>query len=149
MSKKITEAVTEKLPKERSVSMSEIGEGEPVEVMSDHDIGRVAEQEKFSNDILTIRVHPDNAEGSLPVICPSVNGLNQPIIRGVESKIKRKYVEALARCRTTKYEQEETNPTRPENIQMRETTIVSYPFAVLHDPHPHGREWLDLILAQA
>ena len=149
MTKKTTEAVTEKLSKGRSTPLGEIGEGEPIEVMAEQDIVRVTDQEKFANDILSIRVHPDSSEGALPVICPSVNALNQPIIRGVVSNVKRKYVEALARCRITQYQQRVPDAARPENIQMDEVTVIAYPFVVLHDPHPNGREWLESILAQA
>jgi hypothetical protein len=74
--------------------------------------------------------------------------LNQPIIRGRQQKVKRKYVEALARCRVTKYEQQVMDPMRPENIQMVERTALSYPFAVIEDPHPNGRAWLESILDQ-
>ena len=62
--------------------------------------------------------------------------------------VKRKYVEALARGRTTKYEQKTMDPSRPENIQMAEKTALTYPFSVLHDPNPKGRAWLKAILAQ-
>ena len=148
MAKKETEVVSDKLTQGKTKTLDEIGTGEPVEVASELDMIQNAELTKFMNDILTIRVHPDDRPGSLPVICPSVNAVNQPIIRGREAKVKRKYVEALARCRTTTYVQREATPGRPENIQLDEITVITYPFAVLHDPHPKGAVWLEAIIAQ-
>jgi hypothetical protein len=31
---------------------------------------------------------------------------------------------------------------------MVERTVLSYPFEILHDPNPKGREWLERILAE-
>jgi len=148
MPKKATEVVSEKLGNGAVFPVNEIGTGQSIETITDPVLRKIAQEESFANDVLTIRVHQDNLEGSLPVICPGVNGMNQPIIRGKESKVKRKYVEALARCRTTQYIQKTPDPTRPESIQMEERTVVSYPFAVLHDPHPKGSAWLEGIIAQ-
>lgn len=151
MAKKQTEAASEKLKDGDTIPVTEVGTGQPIEVMSEQDIikfDKAAELDKFMNDILTIIVHPDIAEGSLPVICPNVNGINQPIIRGQKSKVKRKYVEALARARITRYEQATPDARKPENIQMIDSCALAYPFGVLHDPHPRGQQWLDAILAQ-
>jgi len=151
MSKKQKEvdAINEKLPKNESIAVSEIGKNDaPIERMSENDFAKDMEMEVFMNQLLTVIVHPSTEEGSLPVVTPNVNGINQPIIRGVQSKVKRKYVEALARSRITKYKQRVPNPMRPENIQMDENTVLTYPFSVIEDPHPDGRVWLEAILAQ-
>jgi len=142
-----TDIVNENLPKGKSIPLSEIGETEPIEKVAEDNFVKAAELEAFMNDSLTIVVHPTTEDGSLDVLTPTVNGLNQPIIRGVQSKIKRKYIEALARCRTTKYVQQVMDPSRPENIQMTERTAITYPFSVIHDPSPVGRQWLESILA--
>lgn len=149
MSKKYTEANTGKIAQGKAVSIGEIGDGEPIEKISESNFVKAAELEAFMNDILTVTVHQSTEEGSLDFAPPQVNGLNQPILRGVESKVKRKYIEALARCRSTKYIQQVINPSKPENIQMVERCQLTYPFAVLHDPSPKGRAWLEGILAQA
>lgn len=104
--------------------------------------------EKFMHEYVVIRVHDDNQEGSLPVICPSVKGINQPIVRGRDTPVRRKYVEALARCRTTTYEQMVQNPAEPANIQMIPKTVLSYPFQVVEDKNPKGQAWLKAILEQ-
>jgi len=143
---KTIEAVNEKLGKGKAMDLGEIGDPGPIEQTAEKDFVKSAELEKFMNDIITIIVHESSEEGSLDIATPQVNGLNQPIIRGVESKVKRKYVEALARNRITKYVQRVQDPSKPENIQMVEKTTLACPFAVLHDPHPNGRKWLEAIL---
>lgn len=144
---KHTEVVNEKLPQGKDMNLGEIGDPGPIEKVAESDFVKTAQLEAFMNDILTVIVHPSSEEGALDIAPPQVNGLNQPIIRGVESKVKRKYVEALARCRVTKYEQRVQDASRPENIQMIEKCVLSYPFAVLHDPNPRGRAWLEAIVS--
>ena len=147
MARQHTEVVNEKLAAGKGMSLGEIGDPGPIEKVAENDFIKTAELEAFMHEVLTIIVHPSSEEGALDIAPPQVNGLNQPIIRGVESKIKRKYVEALARCRVTKYVQRVQDASRPENIQMVEKTVLSYPFAVLHDPNPNGRAWLESIVS--
>ena len=131
-----------------SKTLGEYGEGKGIEKQSENDIINAAEVEKFMNQVLTVVVAKDGTQGSYDVITPNVNGINQSIIRGIPQKIKRKYVEALAHSRVTNYEQETPDPRKPENFEMRDTTVITYPFSVLHDPHPDGAEWLNNLLAQ-
>jgi hypothetical protein len=146
---KATEAHSDALGKGKSVNLSEIGlESAGIEPVSENDIG-LEDQAAFMNDLLTIVVTESNEKDSLPVVVPSVNGINQPIVRGQKQKIKRKYVEALARCTHTRYEQSALDPSRPENIQMVAKKALVYPFVIYDDPHPHGREWLQAILREA
>lgn len=146
--KKYTEANTDQLAKGETATLKEFGESEGVESVTERDFMETAKLEAFMNQKLLIIVHPATEEGALDVIVPMVNGINQPIIRGAECLVKRKYVESLARTRTTRYEQKILDAARPENIQMAENTALTYPFAVLDDPDSGGREWLKNILAQ-
>jgi hypothetical protein len=142
-----TEANDSSLGKPRVVEQHEIGNPGPIEKVAESDFVKAAEMESFMHEELTIMVHPSQEDGALDFAPPQVNGLNQPILRGVNSKIKRKYVEALARCRTTKYVQRVIDTNRPENIQMVESCSLSYPFAVIEDRNPRGRAWLEAILS--
>ena len=144
---KYTEVNNDMLPKGKALNLGEIGEGESIEVVSEKHFIQAASLEKFMNDIITIIVHQSSEDGALDFAPVQVNGLNQPMLRGAESKVKRKYVEALARCRTTKYVQQVADPSRPENIQLSERCVLSYPFAVIHDPAGDaGRRWLEAIV---
>jgi len=83
-----------------------------IEQVSEFDLKYIADMEKFMNERLVILVFPDRSEGALRVIRPEVNGLCQPILRGVKTKVKRKYVEALARTISTAYDQVQRDPSR-------------------------------------
>ncbi len=104
--------------------------------------------EKFMHELVTINVYPDGLSGALDVVTPTVNGVNQPIIRGFDQLIKRKYVEALAWSRNTNYQQSVADQSRPENISMKPLTSITYPFIIREDRNPKGREWLEGILRQ-
>lgn len=146
--KKYTEVNDDGLAKDNVGTLEELGAKEGIEVVAEKDFIASAKLEAFMNEKLKIMVHPDTQDGSLEVIVPNVNAVNQPIIRGQECLVKRKYVEALARGRTTKYVQKVIDASKPENIQMEERTVLTYPFAVLEDPNSLGREWLQNIVAQ-
>ena len=100
--------------------------------------------EAFMNESVVIRVTPAREGGSLEVITPAVNGINQPIIRNQAIPVKRKYVEALASSYSITYEQKVQDPSRPENIQMVAKPVPDYPFEVVEDS-AKGKAWLDAI----
>jgi len=134
----------EDVAQEKGKNLSEIGNKGPIEQTSERDLNLAA----FMEDVLTIEVVLDETEGAIPTICPEVNSVKQYIIRGQKQKVKRKYVEALARSRITKQVQKWENPNDPSNIRMIPVTTLTAQFLVHHDPHPDGREWLKNILAQ-
>lgn len=145
--KKNVDATDEMLPKPKETPLSEIGEADGIERVAENDFARAAELESFMAEPVTILVHKSGIESDLEIITPTVNQLNQPIIRGVNTTVKRKYVEALARARTTKLTQRK-NHFEPEKITNVETTTLSYPFSVIEDRNPNGRAWLEGILAE-
>lgn len=148
MGKKYVEANSDGLSPGKIGTLDEVGEKDGIEIVTEKNFVDAANLEAFMSERLKVVVHPDTEDGSLEVIVPCVNSLNQPIVRGQTCYIKRKYVEALARTRTTKYVQRVIDPSRPENIQMEERTVLTYPFAVLEDLNPAGPDWLRNILAQ-
>ena len=75
--------------------------------------------------------------------------MNQPLIRGVPTTVKRKYVEILARMKETKYTQVTRNPSAPDQIDMVARHGLSYPFDLVEDKNPRGRAWLQNVLAEA
>lgn len=120
-----------------------------VEPVAANDIIPQADLENFMNQVLTIYVHPSPNKEDNPVLIPNVNGVNQPVIRGQNSKVKRKFVEALARNRHTGYEQTIPDATKPHKYIMVPGMVVKDPFTVRHDPHPRGSDWLYGILNEA
>jgi len=130
-------------------ALGEINVGAGIEPVAEANIAKAGDLEAFMNETLVIMVFEDNQEGSLPTVEPTVKGMKQVIVRGVQSKVKRKYVEVLARSRTTKYDQIQRDMADPSSRFMRPKAKMSYPFSVLHDPNPRGRDWLKAILAEA
>ena len=129
-------------------TLDEIGEGKGIEMVTEREYMESSELAVFMNELVKINVHKDGLPGALPVIVVTVNGKNQAIIRGRDQWVKRKYVEALARSRITNYEQETLDPSKPENIQMRDITSLTYPFAVREDRNKRGARWLENIQRQ-
>lgn len=97
------------------------------------------ELEAFMNEPVTIYVHKTKEKGALDVITPSVNGKNQPIVRGVQTVVKRKYVEALIQSHSVEYEQQ-INANSPDQYQMVKKPTPSYPFDVIEDSRK-GKAW--------
>ena len=143
-----TDVVNEEINQAAPLHISEIGNQGGIEPVSENDFVSVAEKENFMNEVLTIVVHQDNQEGSLDVVNPGVNGMNQPLIRGAKQKCKRKYVEVLARSRVTSYTQRQRDANDPGSIQMIPRTVLTYPFTVVFDPNPNGPAWLEAILRE-
>src|SRR5512147_2256507 len=69
------------------------------------DFGKLAADEAFMNEHVTIMIHPTTDENQPNHVILNVNGVNQPVVRGVQTVVKRKYLEVLARMKETKYSQ--------------------------------------------
>lgn len=149
MPRKTKEVHTDALSAKEAIPMEEIGDPGPIEPVSENDFVDAAEMEKFMNQELEIIVQKPTDKNSLETITPSVNGMNQPIVRGKRVRVKRKYVEALARCTFTTYEQVTPNPMMPHQKKMIPNTAVLTPFTVIRDPDPNGFEWLQSIIDAA
>ncbi len=132
----------------KGISLGEIGKGQfdDLEVSTNAGLTNAAELEAFMAEPVVIYVHKARDPQSLDVIVPGVNGINQPIVRGQEVTVKRKYVESLARAHTIRYEQRVSDPSRPDSIQMVPKKVPDYPFDVRQDSRK-GKAWLDSIYA--
>lgn len=118
-------------------------------ISSDKDLNKLFEQEKFMEEELKVEVHASSNESDPPHLLLNVNGMNMPVVRGYVTRMKRKYVEVLARMKETKYTQATPNPMQPDNIQMIPRTVEVYPFTVVEDPNPRGHAWLRHIRSEA
>lgn len=76
------------------------------------------------------------------------NGRNQFMLRGVKQRIKRKFLDILAR---SKSEVVRTPPVMDssgnETRSIKLASNLRYPFHVTNDPNPMGRFWLENTLA--
>lgn len=103
----------------------------------------------FNEEKINIMVHEttDPAAVSIPDIYN--NGVPQRFIRGQAQTVKRKFVEQLARCRKTTYSQEKVRDNNGDEFYRNVPhTALAYPFSVVEDPNPRGKDWLKNILAE-
>jgi hypothetical protein len=144
------------MPKQKSIdvegtqtdTLPEYGAQEPIESVKGPDFKTAAEKEAFMQEKLVIVVATTTDKSRPKVIVPQVNGINQPILRGVKQTVKRKYVEAMLRNRVTRYEQVTPNPMLPEKKIMQEASEVAEPFQIIYDPNPKGPAWAEAIMAE-
>lgn len=121
-------------------ALSEITSGAGIEIEPVTSMGMDAiDLEKFMSERVTIMVHKTREKGALDVITPSVNGRNQPIVRGVATSVRRCFVEALIMSHDVNYEQQ-INPMSPDQFHMAKKATPSYPFDVIQDT-AKGYEW--------
>jgi hypothetical protein len=105
---------------------------------------------RFNEEVLTVMVHDTTNPSEEPI--PEVwnDGIVQRFIRGREQQVKRKYVEILARAkRTTRGNEKYKDLNGDDAYRYPAHTALRYPFSVINDPNPKGRDWLRGILAQA
>lgn len=114
-----------------------------------HEVMEAIDMEKFMNEFVIVEVAETTNENEAPSIVLSVNGLTQPVFRGQPTKMRRMFVEVLARCKESKYTQHQINPNEPDRIELRQKTALAYPFQVLEDDNPRGRAWLRAVLSEA
>jgi hypothetical protein len=108
-----------------------------------------AEETAFMEEpLLLVISESDNPNAENPVSI-GVNGVMGYVKRGEATWVKRKYVERLARCKSDNFKQnlKERDPEK-FNI-LRLTRGLRYPFTVLEDKNPRGRDWLIKILKEA
>jgi len=117
-------------------------------VAQSKDFGKLVSDEAFMNELVTVMVHTTTDENQPNHCVVSCNGMNQPIMRGFPTTVKRKYVEILARMKETKYTQVTRNPSAPDQIDMVARHGLCYPFDLVEDANPRGRAWLQNVLAE-
>ncbi|NIB43814.1 hypothetical protein HBA55_29700 [Pseudomaricurvus alkylphenolicus] len=86
-------------------------------------------------------VTDQHADATFPIW---VNGQCEVFQRGTRKWVKRKFVEGLARARTTSYRNElRTNPETGERFYAwPRQTGFRYPFSVVTENNPNGSRWL-------
>ena len=151
------EAASQHLGKEGNVEggLDKQGDVELIKVVQDFDPGDKANEAKqanilFMRDWLIVDIQDTSEKNADPKFFIGVNGRQQIFVRGRQHKARRYFVEGLARAKPISYGNEEyTDPEDGVRKTRHPTHIgVRYPFVVVHDPNPRGREWLTHVLAQ-
>lgn len=103
----------------------------------------------FYNEPVTVHIadaYDENADSNFAVW---VNGIPEVFWRGQEKTVKRMYVEGLARAKPVGFTSQEymmDNGAKAYRYPSR--TGMRYPFSVVEDKNPIGREWLRGVQAQ-
>jgi len=117
-------------------------------VAESRDFRQLAADESFMHEMVQVMIHATTDENQPPQVIVNCNGTNQPIMRGVPTMVRRKYVEILARMKETKYSQVTRNASAPDQIDLVARHGLSYPFDLISDDNPRGRAWLQNVLAE-
>lgn len=143
--------VQEEMNQGRTVNLGEENNMEIEQLTTSDMYPEAIELAAFMEDVLTVRVFETTSDNDYEIFPISVNDVHQPVVRGADQKIKRKFVEVMARCRDTEYRQKKPgNPAVDVDIlhQLKPTTKPMYPFIVIDDPSPNGNAWINKILAE-
>ncbi len=109
-----------------------------------------ADELAFLEEPVDIIVHEDSNKFAEPIVQVSVNGRNQFFIRGQVQTVRRKFVECLAKARPSAFDNVEyTKPNGERDFMYPSRSSLKYPFSVVFDTNPKGRDWLKGILSRA
>lgn len=119
-----------------------------------HNFTEKADKLKFLEEKVTIILAEGQEKNAETHVFLAVNGVGPGpdglpwVPRNKEITIARKYLEVLARARGVRYKSvEATNNDGERTIENRASSSQRYPFTVLHDPNPRGRDWLRNLMA--
>ena len=119
------------------------------DVVDTPDFKTIAERTAFFNEIVHVKILDDARPNAEQTIQTSVNGVNQFFIRGQVTKVKRMFLEVLARARPYNLSTPEyVDSTGNKATKINKTFGLSYPFQVLRDPNPDGPAWLERTLLE-
>ena len=101
------------------------------------------EQIAFGEEYIKVIVHETGNETDPDIPWFQNAGDTMIFYRGKEVDCKRKFVEQLAGCvKKTFTHAKRTNERGEDYIEYMPHSTLAYPFLVIDDPNPRGREWL-------
>ena len=108
-----------------------------------------AAQIAFLEEPVDVMIHDSTEANAEPFPCVAVNGVNQFFPRGQAITVKRKFLAALARAKTTSVSTKVVNNDGEVYNRLNKHTALRYPFSVVRDSNPKGSAWLKAVLAEA
>jgi hypothetical protein len=130
------------------VKIGEIGRGDVDDIETVLDMS-MADQLAFMEEPVTILVMSSGDQNEIALVQVAVNGVTQFIKRDEPITVKRKYVERLARCKKTDFNQalDDSQGEQSFNVLTRRHSL-RFPFSVIQDRNPKGAGWLKQILTE-
>lgn len=131
-------------------------EGGEIEIENNLDnLSEKAAALKFMEEKVTIIISQDSDKNAEKYVFCSVNGRGpgpggiKRIPRGVEVDIARKFVEVLVRAQHERVGNKEViNSQGERSYEYPKTASQKYPFQVVRDDNPRGRQWLSDLMRQ-
>lgn len=152
-----TEAAEQQIGQDRPLDIPTTGsvdglakkDAEQVVVVDGPSLGAYAAELAFNEEMLEVIVHETTEKNAAPLVQVYVNGVAQHFVRGHVQRVKRKYVEVLARAKETAIKTSVQIVNGEAVNRLHRHTALRYPFSVQHDPNPKGGAWLRKVLASA
>jgi hypothetical protein len=112
------------------------------------DLNKIAEHERFMNQYVECKVEDSNNQYDEQEIVVGHNGMVQTFIRGLEQKVRRKFVYVLATAKTDSINDKQVVGRDGEKV-IRSTvvSVPKYTISILEDTR-EGREWFKRIRAE-
>jgi hypothetical protein len=129
------------IPGEGILDRSAIHE-EGIEIVTVKALDGYAGDLAFMEELVEVEVHESSDPNAEPIVDLYCNGIPQRLIRGRAHTVKRKYVHILARARQVSMSTE--TRVEGENVvnRVNKRSALRYPFSVMRDDNPRGRDWL-------
>lgn len=109
----------------------------------------VIKQEAFMNEYVEVMISEEQNPNAEQFIETSVNGVNQFFIRGEVQRVKRYFLEVLARANPYHISTKEfIDANGNKGTRIIKTPGKKYPFQVFNDS-PDGVRWLQSIMMEA
>jgi len=127
-----------------------VDDQQEIQTVAESDLGRIAAEESFLAEEVTIVIHPTTDPNASPYALLNVNGERAVVHRNVPTKVKRKHVEVLARMKETRWLQNVPDGFIGQIDQgsLRGHTGMVYPFSVIEDKNSKGGAWLANLMAE-
>lgn len=108
-----------------------------------------ADRLAFAEEPLDIRIEPGRERFAPTTVRLGVNGETKWVPVGTPVRLRRKFVEVLARSQPFSVRTDVGNAMveNPHN-RLERQAYRQHPFTVLHDPNPIGANWLTKVMAE-
>lgn len=136
------------MPAEGVIDRSAMRE-EGIEVVPAMAIDDYAADLAFMEEPVEIEVHESNDPNAEPIVDLYCNGVPQRIVRGQPITVKRKYVQILAGARQVSMSTDTRVQGEDVINRVSKRSALRYPFSVVRDNNPKGRDWLRFALQAA
>lgn len=123
---------------------------EETDIVTASGVDEYAKELAFYEEPVEIEIHESTDKNNPePIIDLYCQGVPQRVIRGQPITVKRKYVQILCNARHVSMDTEVKMDGDNVINRVNKRSALRYPFSVIHDANPRGRDWLRQALRAA